>query len=433
MKLSRGLSDRKLLARIGRLQRLNSVCEQALGFYLLDFDERRLFLKEGCASTAQFALLRFQIPPRRTREALRVARALEQLRLIDNAFARGRISWSAVREITRVAVKETEREWLDLALGAPLREIESAVSRTIRGELPPKDEYSLSKARLKIIAELPVEDYMIWETAIARLSSFCGEDLDSSKALVILARKFLEQPAGVGDAEDKGSAFRVVYHRCSKCDRAWVQHNEGVAGVPVESVVAIEAEAEVIRLPEAEPGARPGPGPEPVAGPGADPGGEAENDPRGSLGPFGSHGSHGSRGSRWSRGSQPVRPSPGCSTPERPQVPVAERDRPNSPLIRKRVLGRDGYRCAGPGCRSRRALYVHHVVWRSHGGPTVEENEVSLCSKCHDLIHEGLLTVEGTAPYGLIWRLPDGRRLENYDGGSAGIRNLQNQSTVRCM
>ena len=42
---------------------------------------------------------------------------------------------------------------------------------------------------------------------------------------------------------------------------------------------------------------------------------------------------------------------------------------------------------------------LHHVVWRSRGGPTTFENLVTLCARCHGLVHDGFLGV-GHAPDG---------------------------------
>jgi hypothetical protein len=38
---------------------------------------------------------------------------------------------------------------------------------------------------------------------------------------------------------------------------------------------------------------------------------------------------------------------------------------------------------------------VHHVVFRSNGGRTRAANLVTLCARCHALVHEGLLVLEG--------------------------------------
>jgi hypothetical protein len=52
-----------------------------------------------------------------TQEKLRVAEALEQLPLIAGALEQGSLHWSCARELTRVAIPETEEEWLDASRG----------------------------------------------------------------------------------------------------------------------------------------------------------------------------------------------------------------------------------------------------------------------------------------------------------------------------
>ena len=70
------------------------------------------------------------------------------------------------------------------------------------------------------------------------------------------------------------------------------------------------------------------------------------------------------------------------------------------------VFVRDGWRCAAPGCSSRRNLEVHHVVYRSRGGCDDGWNLVTLCRFHHQRgEHGGLLSVRGRAPTDLTWRL----------------------------
>ena len=67
---------------------------------------------------------------------------------------------------------------------------------------------------------------------------------------------------------------------------------------------------------------------------------------------------------------------------------------------------RDGWRCAAPGCTSRRNLEAHHVVYRAQGGDGDPANLVSLCCFHHQRgEHDGLTQVRGRAPLGLLWRL----------------------------
>jgi hypothetical protein len=61
-------------------------------------------------------------------EKLRVAEALESLPATARALESGTLSWSAVREVTRVAVPETEAAWLEIARGKTVRQLEDLVA-----------------------------------------------------------------------------------------------------------------------------------------------------------------------------------------------------------------------------------------------------------------------------------------------------------------
>ena len=58
------------------------------------------------------------------------------------------------------------------------------------------------------------------------------------------------------------------------------------------------------------------------------------------------------------------------------------------PRIRRKVLSRDGHRCRRPGCRHTQFLEIHHVTPRSRGGSNDPANLITLCSGCHQLLHE---------------------------------------------
>jgi hypothetical protein len=86
----------------------------------------------------------------------------------------------------------------------------------------------------------------------------------------------------------------------------------------------------------------------------------------------------------------------------------AEWDRkdPYGAVLAHKVIARDGYRCTVPGCRSRRGLQAHHVIWRSRGGPDEMWAMSTLCAVHHHHgVHEGWVEVTGEAPHNLSWRL----------------------------
>jgi hypothetical protein len=73
------------------------------------------------------------------------------------------------------------------------------------------------------------------------------------------------------------------------------------------------------------------------------------------------------------------------------------------------VIERDGYRCAVPGCTSRRNLHDHHIAFRSAGGSDAPDNRVTLCAFHHlRCLHAGRIRIRGQAPDGLVFELPLG-------------------------
>lgn len=75
------------------------------------YDRREGWGSWGCRSMVQWLGWKCGIAPSTAREQVRVARALEKLALVVAEFEAGRLSYSQVRAITRVATSATEGEW----------------------------------------------------------------------------------------------------------------------------------------------------------------------------------------------------------------------------------------------------------------------------------------------------------------------------------
>jgi HNH endonuclease/RuvA, C-terminal domain len=69
------------------------------------------------------------------------------------------------------------------------------------------------------------------------------------------------------------------------------------------------------------------------------------------------------------------------------------------PRVARFVWRRDGGRCRVDGCRSARAIEVHHIVHRAAGGSHAASNLILLCSACHAAHHRGTLVITGTAKH----------------------------------
>jgi hypothetical protein len=74
--------------------------------------------------------------PRSAQDRLRVARALGTLPQLTASLAQGELSFSAVRELTRVATPATEAAWRAASTGKNLRQIEELVADHRPGDRP---------------------------------------------------------------------------------------------------------------------------------------------------------------------------------------------------------------------------------------------------------------------------------------------------------
>jgi hypothetical protein len=101
--------------------------ERTIAFYLLEVESRHLFRGRGFSSIYDFADKLMEMDRRKVQSLLRIARCLEELPAIAAAFDSGEVGWTKVREITKVATKESEKEWLEKARKMSCRELEKAV------------------------------------------------------------------------------------------------------------------------------------------------------------------------------------------------------------------------------------------------------------------------------------------------------------------
>ena len=89
------------------------------------FDER--YGWAGCTSCAEWLGWRTGLAPGAAREHVRVARALADLPKLSDAMRRGKVSYSKMRAVTRVATLETEDDLLNVALSSTAAHVEKIV------------------------------------------------------------------------------------------------------------------------------------------------------------------------------------------------------------------------------------------------------------------------------------------------------------------
>ncbi|MBI4730340.1 MAG: hypothetical protein HY775_12725 [Acidobacteria bacterium] len=186
--------------------------------------------RAGYASLRQYAGRVLGLEGRQTEERLRVARALAQLPLFDRALGSCKLCFSAVRELSRVASRQTKQAWLDWATGRPSRQIEEAVAARRPGD-GPQDRAEPSRVKHRLRFEVRAETMALFRDLEAAVRADLGGRVDDDTLLFEVARRALGGPGDEGR-----SSYQIALSRCEECGRASIE--AGGRSHPVDEVVA---------------------------------------------------------------------------------------------------------------------------------------------------------------------------------------------------
>jgi hypothetical protein len=352
--LGRGIADLSLRIDVAKHELLTQ---------LRQFDRHDGWANTGFLSLTAWLAWRIDISPVAAREYVRVARALGELVRVDAAFAIGKLSYSKVRAITRVATPETEQDFLDISTNATASQIErlSAAYRRTRTDPkePPLDQRRFvrrsdtASGMVRIEMQLPPEQAaVVWEAMSAAIDAGHRED-DAV------------EPQSHASAESKRPEFDPGQLPAERADamvsvaQAYLTHSPRTLGSGYELVLMSTKD-------------------------------QLE------------HGAAGIGG--YLRDGTPVplhvarMLACDCS---RVDVEVGEsgeildvgRARRTIPSAIGRALWlRDGG-CRAPGCGRRHHLHAHHIEAWADGGKTSASNLILLCPGHHLQVHEGNLSV----------------------------------------
>ena len=146
------LSSTEVHKRAMAARKLYGKAEKALTFWIMEMDERKLYKDFGCSNVFQYAARYLSLGEHTIAEMVRTGKTLAQLPLLSEAFEKGQISSSHIREISRVATKDTEEYWRDATRGKTVREVEKLVAFTPKGGLP-----GMKSAELKPVNSAAIE------------------------------------------------------------------------------------------------------------------------------------------------------------------------------------------------------------------------------------------------------------------------------------
>ncbi len=338
-----------------------------------EFD-RRLGWGDGkLASCAHWLNFKCGLNLGAAREKVRVAHALSSLPLISAAMARGELSYSKVRALTRVASPATEKDLLNIALHGTAHHVEKTVclfrramqaeelsreasqqaSRTLsyyyeedgslvlQARVPALAGAVVVKALQAAMTQLPETEEVTKSGETVRLSHAARR----ADALVRMAESSLERKESNSMTADH---YQVVVHvdaetLCSTAPgRSYVEHGPTL---PVETIRRIGCDASLVAVLE---------------------------DGQGKV------------------------------------LNVGRKTRSIPSAIRRALASRDPG-CQFPGCTFATFLDAHHIEHWADGGETKLSNLVTLCRWHHRLVHEGGIHVESRSNGGWRFSKPDGK------------------------
>jgi hypothetical protein len=347
---------------------------------IAEFDRRSGWSDGSCQSCAHWLNWKCGLDLGAAREKVRVARALEQLPRIGAAMARGELSYSKVRAMTRVANAATEDYFLSIALHGTAHHVEVLVRQYRRAleaeELSREARQQANRSltyfhdddgSLVLRGRLPAEvGQLLLKALDAATEGLRADDVSAETpseppkasarrvdALAIVAESFLKHGA---QALNGGERHQIVVHVDAETLR------EGTAGrceleegpsLPAETVRRLACDAGVVAILEDRDGAA---------------------------------------------------------------LDVGRKTRSIPPAIRRALKARDRG-CRFPGCPNTRFVDGHHIRHWADGGETRLGNLLTLCRFHHGQVHEGSVEIRILDDGAVRFLRPDGR---SFDGVAPG-------------
>ena len=355
------LSTPRLVDEITKLAGHLNAANARLLALIAELDRRNGWAEWGVKSMAHWLNWKCGIDLGAAREKVRAARALEGLPKVAAAMAEGRISYSKVRAITRVADAANEDYLLNIALHGTASHVENTVrgyrraldaeelsreavqqrdqsllwsyepdgSLSIRGRLPAETGALFVRALQAALDTLPIPKNVSAETSLE------PEPQDRPRqrrvdALAVMAESFLTTgPKDLSGADRQ----QIVVHvdaetfKHGHAGRCELEHGPSIAA---DTARRLACDASIVRIVE-----------------------DAKGEP----------------------------------------LDIGRKTRVIPPAIRRALNARDKG-CRFPGCQNKRYVDAHHVKHWVDGGETKLSNLLLLCRFHHRLHHEGKFLIQ---------------------------------------
>ncbi len=343
-----------------------------------EFDDRFGFAKWSFGNCAEWLAWQCGISLSAAREKVRTAQALRGLPAISEAFAEGRLSYSKVRALTRVAEPHDEDLLLAYALNASQHQVEErcAQMRNVAPEstasaLSAWERRSLSISRnvarntMLISIEVPAADGELvvcaLDRAVAAGEAASGIEFGADRekpsaswsaqqadAMLAIMMAYLGGGEGAADSAGVPAASSADHHQVVvHVDAAALQGGAGCSELPLETIKRLTCDCSLVAVVEDE------------------------------------------------RGKP---------------LDVGRKQRVVSTPLRRALWARDRG-CTFPGCHRKRYVDGHHIRHWASGGETTVENTTLMCRLHHRLLHEGGFRMRRAADGELHFTRADGRAI----------------------
>ena len=161
-------------------------------------------------SCAHWLAFRTGIDLGSAREKVRAARALEDLPLTSAAMARGELSFSQVRALSRVAKRENEGELLDLARGCTTAQLERVVRAWKKGSRQDEEERERERHRSRTFSVFPDDDgmYVVRGRLTPEMGALLMRAIEAASDALYKKSRVPGVPGAPGDSEREAAQRR---------------------------------------------------------------------------------------------------------------------------------------------------------------------------------------------------------------------------------
>ncbi len=383
-----GLPAREVHA--GLLQSLDSLrrAEKNAVLYFREVHRRKLYRELGYSSIHLYASEELHFSKPKTSQFIRLAESLEELPALRQSLAAGEIPWTKARVVAKAATRETEGRWLAEAKRGSRRELERKVE-LCRAETRSRQKADPAQASL---LTLPGNGSGAGGGASPKAVKQALASVDDELPMPLTLRFRPDQRA-------RFEALMEKLHKARSGNSLQAANREELLLVALEELLLKERERSSARKASREDASASHLGGDEFtrvnsASAGAVLSGTGMFTRVNSSSPYQVHvylcencgegrirtrsGEH-----RLSEASiERIR----CDC--RTRLPGEKNRASIPPAQRERILARDRHRCRMKGCGNTAFLEVHHLLPRSTGGGNEPGNLVTLCSACHQLVHE---------------------------------------------